>query len=208
MSTIRNYLIYFTYDRAYALVDYNIHDDIDKRHEFKKQVILSDESLTKSEKKEVIDLLNEDYDWNKIFYNEGKRRICKNCKEKCLATLYCEYCIRNYLKARFSNWTSENNDIDDLIKKYQMESLSPKSIIEWIPYSNLENIKYLTKGGCSEIYIADWIDGNYYEWDAAEQQLKRYGTDIVILKRLENFKSANRSWFDEVCKLKVFCELK
>ncbi|PKK66195.1 hypothetical protein RhiirC2_785099 [Rhizophagus irregularis] len=30
----------------------------------------------------------------------------------------------------------------------------PSKIVEWIPYSNLENIKYLTKGGFSEIYTA------------------------------------------------------
>ncbi|GBC41408.2 kinase-like domain-containing protein [Rhizophagus irregularis DAOM 181602=DAOM 197198] len=43
-------------------------------------------------------------------------------------------------------------------------------LIEWIPYNNLQNIKYLTEGGCSKIYTANWI---------------------------ENVESANRSWFDE-----------
>ncbi len=37
--------------------------------------------------------------------------------------------------------------------------------VEWIPYDNLQSIKYLTKGGCSEIYLADWIGGHYIEWD-------------------------------------------
>ena len=32
----------------------------------------------------------------------------------------------------------------------------------------LQNIKYLAKGGCSEIYTADWIDGCYEEWDSKE----------------------------------------
>jgi hypothetical protein len=62
-----------------------------------------------------------------------------------------------------SNWTSGNNDIDDLIKNCQMESVGPNRIVEWIPYSNLQNIKFITRGGCSEIYTADWIDGQYYE---------------------------------------------
>jgi hypothetical protein len=79
-----------------------------------------------------------------------------------------------------------------------METLEPRSIIEWFPYSNLQNIKYLTKGGCSEIYTAIWIDGRYDEWDSEEKQLKRFGTHKVILKSLQDVESANRSWFDEV----------
>ncbi|GES78413.1 kinase-like domain-containing protein [Rhizophagus clarus] len=51
--------------------------------------------------------------------------------------------------------------------------------------------------GCSEIYGAYWIDGCYDEWDSKEKKLKRYGAHRVVLKKLENVESANRSWFDE-----------
>src|SRR5213080_2344457 len=83
----------------------------------------------------------------------------------------------------------------------------PKFIVEWIPYNNLQNIKYLTKGGCSEIYTADWIDGRYYEWDSKEKQLKREWKGLVqyvALKKLENVESANRSWLEEVFIYNVF----
>ena len=80
-----------------------------------------------------------------------------------------------------------------------METLRPDRIIEWIPYENLTNIKYLTRGGCSEIYTADWINGCYEKWDSKNQQLKRFGEQAVVLKKLENVESANRSWFEEVC---------
>ncbi len=43
-----------------------------------------------------------------------------------------------------------------------METLASYKIIEWIPYNSLQNIKYLTKGGCSEIYTAEWISGSYF----------------------------------------------
>ncbi|POG64080.1 kinase-like domain-containing protein [Rhizophagus irregularis DAOM 181602=DAOM 197198] len=78
-----------------------------------------------------------------------------------------------------------------------METLAPNVIIEWIPFNNLENIKYLTKGGFSEIYTADWIDGYYIEWDSKEQQLIRSGTLAVILKELKNVENASQSWFEE-----------
>ncbi|GES80106.1 kinase-like domain-containing protein [Rhizophagus clarus] len=58
--------------------------------------------------------------------------------------------------------------------------------------------------GFSEIYTADWINGYYDEWDSKKQQLKRIERPgiqnlmvKVVLKKLENVESANRSWFEE-----------
>ena len=184
--------------RAKALTDYNIQNNLHKENEFQQQTILADESLTKDEKYEAIRQLTKIYDADKIVFNEGTRRVCENCNQKCLATLFCEYCVRNYLKDNFSNWTSGNNDIDNLIQECQIKTLMPHTVVEWIPYNNLQNIKYLTKGGCSEIYTADWIDGSYDEWDNKVKQLKRYGGHEVVLKTLENVESANRSWLEEV----------
>ena len=206
MSDIREDLVQAALNKSDALIDYNnIHDNFHKRHEFMQKTILADESITEDEKIKVIMKLNKTYDRNKVLHNEGEKRICENCSKECLATLYCEYCVRNYLKANFSNWTSGNDDIDSLIQKCQLETLRPNVIVEWIPYNNLQNIKYLTKGGFSEIYTADWIDGCYFEWDSRKQQLIRQfesGVQYVVLKRLENVESANQSWFEEVCNLK------
>ena len=204
MSAIRYELILAANNRALNLTDTNIYNDIHKQHEFYKQTVLADKSLTEDETTEAIRLLTEHYDKRKVLKNDGTKRICENCNQECLATLYCEYCVRNYLKANFSNWTSGNDDIDNLIQKCQMKTLDPAGIVEWIPYSNLRNIKYLTKGGCSEIYTADWINGRYEEWDSKEQRLKRLGTFKVILKRLENVENADQRWFEEVCNLNIF----
>jgi hypothetical protein len=157
MSAIRIELINTAIDRAVALIDYTIRNDINDRFEFIQQTVLADNSLTNDEKTEAIRKINKFYDQNKIIYNRGTRRICENCSLECLATLYCEYCIQNYLKVNFLNWTSGNNVIDNLIQKCQMEAFDPISIVEWIPYNNLQNIKYLTEGGFSKIYTAVWI---------------------------------------------------
>src|SRR5436853_151169 len=198
MSAIRQEKVNAALNKADVLVDYDIHNDVHKRFEFRKKTILSDESLTKIEKSAAINMLNGDYDYYKISYNEGTKSVCEDCQENYLATLYCEHCVRNYLKTKFSNWTSKNDDVDNLIQKCQMESLTPYTIIEWIPFNNLQNIKYLTKGGFSEIYTAVWIGGTYDEWDSNEKQLKRAGNQKVILKKLENVESANRSWLEVV----------
>ncbi|CAB4433278.1 unnamed protein product [Rhizophagus irregularis] len=197
MSVIRKEIALAAVSRSNTLIDINVHSDIHKQHEFKIQIILADNSLTKDEKTYAINWLTRGYDRNKILNNSGPKRTCENCKEECLATLYCEFCVRIYLKAKFSNWTSGNVNIDNLIQKCQTETLRPNVIIEWIPYNNLKNIRYLTKGGFSEIYTASWIDGRYDEWDSKKQQLKRFGRLKVILKGLENVESANKSWFEE-----------
>ena len=138
MSTIRRDLIQAALNRAFTSIDYNIHKGFHNQHEFMIQTILADNSLTNDEKTEALRINNKDHDRDKILDNIGTRRICENCNQKCLATLYCEYCVQNYLKAKFSNWTSGNNEIDNLIKKCQSETLMPDKIVEWIPYDKLQ----------------------------------------------------------------------
>uniref|UniRef100_U9USB2 Protein kinase domain-containing protein n=1 Tax=Rhizophagus irregularis (strain DAOM 181602 / DAOM 197198 / MUCL 43194) TaxID=747089 RepID=U9USB2_RHIID len=197
MATIRYEFVYAAIQKADTLIDPNICNNLTKRYEFIKQKILENESLTKDEKWKAKKIIEQDHDYIKVISNEGKKRLCENCALECLATLYCEHCVRTYLKNNFSNWTSGNSDINYLIQVLQKESLHPDNIVEWIPYNNLQDIKYITKGGCSEIYSAIWIGGHYIEWNSKEQQFKRSGTFKVILKKLENVENANRSWFDE-----------
>jgi hypothetical protein len=204
MSANRREVIQAAIMRSNELIDVNIYDNIHKHFEFRKQTLLVDETLTEDEKTEAIRLITKSYDMEKIRDNSGTRRICENCNQKCFATLHCEYCLRNYLKSKFPNWTSGNKDIDNLIQTCQKESLLPMKIIEWIPYNNLQNINYLTKGGFSEIYTASWSKGIYYEWDSKKQQLTRFGRQNVVLKKLENVENANKNWLEEVCNLILF----
>src|SRR5436309_8633476 len=92
MSAIREELVYAATFRAHHLINSDIYDDLHKQHEFKKQTVLTDKSLTKDEKTEAIRLLNKTYDLNKVLHNDGMKRICENCNQECLATLYCEIC--------------------------------------------------------------------------------------------------------------------
>ncbi|GES76236.1 kinase-like domain-containing protein [Rhizophagus clarus] len=78
MPDIREELVYAAIIRAVISIDYDIYNDFHKQHEFKKQTILADKSLTNDEKTDAIIELNKTYDKNKIKYNEGTRRICEN----------------------------------------------------------------------------------------------------------------------------------
>jgi hypothetical protein len=197
MTNIRKDVVNAAYNKAYALIN---NDNMHIRFKEIKEFVNDDESLTKEEKVEVIKRFDGDYDYFKVVKNDGIRRDCENCKEKCLATSYCEICIRKYLKTKFSDWTSGNKIIDSLIQKCQEESLIPYMIVEWIPYDRLKNIKFLVKGGYSDVYTAEWEDGCYNEWELEEKKLKRSGTSKVALKRLETIEDDNKAWLEEVIK--------
>jgi hypothetical protein len=77
-------------------------------------------------------------------------------------------------------------------------SIIPYMIVEWIPYDRLKNIKFLVKGGYSDIYTAEWEDESYKEWDLEEKKLKKSGTSKVALKRLETIEDDNKTWLEEV----------
>lgn len=49
--------------------------------------------------------INLSYDISSILYNLGTKRICENSHDE-----------RNYLKAKFTYWTSEDDDIKKYVK--------------------------------------------------------------------------------------------
>src|SRR6266542_1087671 len=84
---------------------------------------------------------------NELLRNIIKDNQCKICGNVCVNVNSCEHCIRNYLVGRFEKWTSEHEAIDEWIKNCQRNLRRPDYIIEWIPYSNLQDITYMTEGG-------------------------------------------------------------
>src|SRR5579862_9414611 len=106
-KAIPNKNVFEAFSRACTLTDYSLYTNLDERHKFRISTVNDDKSTTEDEKNETIRLLSKRYDYDKIISNEGIRRICEDCNEKCLATLYCEFYI------------------DDLIRYSQLDSISP-----------------------------------------------------------------------------------
>ena len=80
MTSIWRKLVFAAYNRTFELIDSSVQNTFEKRHEFRKQIILEDESLTEDEKSEAIKISCDDLDYSKVFYNEGTKRICENCQ--------------------------------------------------------------------------------------------------------------------------------
>jgi hypothetical protein len=113
---------------------------------------------------------------------------CKKCDCMCSAF---------HFQQNFDNWTSGNEDIDEFIQNIQLSAhRSAREVLEWIPYYKFYAIK---KSSFSEIYGANWIDGNISHWDSEKQTWKRENQNMIVtIKMLDNSKKITVEFINEV----------
>ncbi|RHZ73802.1 hypothetical protein Glove_229g94 [Diversispora epigaea] len=186
------------WDKGKYSLNTNIHETITEQEKYRKDIVENDFSLTENEKKFLLNFLHEKYDILRIKSTSVEKEQCNNCQNWHQAIQYCEFCIRKYLKNNFGNWTSENNEIDKLIQECQQITISPNTVIEWISYDQFENVKYLANGRFSDFYTAIWRDGPYDKWNSERQILERSERQMITFKRLNDLKSNNVNWLQEV----------
>ncbi|RIA82115.1 hypothetical protein C1645_863561, partial [Glomus cerebriforme] len=85
------------------------------------------------------------------------------------------YMQKNYTTINDENLNSEQDKL-----KFSDGAVAPDKIAEWIPYNDLQNIQYYTKGGFSEIYKAVWKNGYYYEWDSEKKNDWTFGGRVNV----------------------------
>ncbi|RIB00348.1 kinase-like domain-containing protein, partial [Gigaspora rosea] len=117
----------------------------------------------------------------------------------------CKDCHRASLRI-----LSGNKLIDDFIESSQTLYIirCNSSKLEFIPYNQFTNIKYLAKGGFSKIYKATWIDGPIIRWCPKKQKYSRKGNYDVVLKSLNNSDQMDSNCLNELknfflCKKKI-----
>ena len=128
----------------------------------------------------------------------GKPRECDKCQTTRYSDKFCEWCISLHLQSLFNTWTSGNKIIDDFIHKCQILSALPNSILEWIPFDQFYDVKYLTKGGFSTIYTATWTRGYLCDYDENKKEFIYFGDQRVVLKSLNNSSNPGEAFFNEV----------
>ncbi|UZO14403.1 uncharacterized protein OCT59_005860 [Rhizophagus irregularis] len=127
---------------------------------------------------------------------------CKKCGEIYTKINYkwCEPCQINDLKQNFTNWTSGNEKIDELIQEMQLKINKHNDvIIEWIPFKQFVDIKKIGKDDSAPLYSAIWKDGLLeYNYDKMEQ--KRIPNKEVALKYLSNSQNndINNEFLNEI----------
>ena len=73
-------------------------------------------------------------------------------------------------------------------KKFNIKKIQ-ESMIEWIPYSQITNMKEIAKGGFGIIYQATWLDGH---------------DKIVAIKQFENSQDISKYFLNEVCIFNIY----
>jgi hypothetical protein len=176
-------------------------DVVEQIKDFKHQSLTDEQSL-------LIDKLILNEELKELYKNYG---LCKKCKQPITDMDWCRSCNSKHFQQNFKNWTSGNNEVDEVIQKAQLKANYRVEILEWIEYDRIENVEYLAKGGFGTIYKAIWKDGYIKEWDSENNQWKRsknwreeYENFPVVLKCLHNSQDITSDFLREVSYLFVY----
>ena len=108
-----------------------------------------------------------------IFYESGFYKWCQSCNSK-------------HFQNNFEKWTSKDVEIDKILQKVQLDADSSNKVMEWIPYNRLLVREQIGEGGFGTIYLANWLDGQIYNWNVKYQKWNRQTYQQVALKFLKN----------------------
>src|SRR6185369_7339692 len=104
--------------------------------------------------------------------------------------------------------TRGNDRIDNLIRKSQLNASNDEKFLEWIEYSNFENIQHVADGGFGNVYKAIWNDGPIideyyqnkrinYQWDVEKSEWIRNRETLVAVKKYRNASSVTSEFLNE-----------
>ncbi|GBB87806.1 hypothetical protein RclHR1_01430015 [Rhizophagus clarus] len=133
---------------------------------------------------------------------------CPECGKTVIDKIlsYCRPCNSEHFRDNFTNWTSNDLDIDKLIQNSQLDATSGFRLIEWIEYSNLENIEFVANGGFGSVYKAIWKDGPIEKpfWNIDKSEWIRVSNEKVAIKKFRNVTSVSSEFLSEVKNNLVF----
>ncbi|CAG8446473.1 17981_t:CDS:2 [Dentiscutata erythropus] len=106
-------------------------------------------------------------------------------------------CNLKHLRKDFKSW-SGNKKVDDIIQRVQSTANGPEKVMEWIPYENFKQEKYINRGGFATVHSAIWSDGPIEKWDIKNKQWSRKKNEPVALKYVANSKAEIDDFLKEV----------
>ncbi|CAG8557730.1 9650_t:CDS:10 [Cetraspora pellucida] len=130
---------------------------------------------------------------------------CKRCEQKFTDVEWCKNCECESFRRNFDYWTSGNKQLNELIKKSQLEATHVSNYIEWIENDQLEDMENIVKGRFSTINTAIWRNGPREVWDEETGQWERASKTKVAIKYLKASGSDFQPFLNEV-KLHVCCD--
>ncbi|GBB98239.1 hypothetical protein RclHR1_03180004 [Rhizophagus clarus] len=116
-----------------------------------------------------------------------------------LEVKWCKPCQINYLKDNFTNWTSGNEKIDEIIQKIQLNINNHDDVIfEWIPYNEFIEINEMDRENGFDTAI--WKMGPLF-YNIEEERLMRISYkkyEKVCLKYLHNSQNITDEFLNQV----------
>src|ERR1044072_8492113 len=117
---------------------------------------------------------------------------------------YCKPCHSAYFRDKFAHWTSCDSNIDELIQNSQLNANNSWKLIEWIEYTNLENVEFVAHGGFGSVYKAVWKDGpidGFKSRDNNKFELQRSSNREVAVKKFRHATHVSLEFLNEVSNL-------
>uniref|UniRef100_U9UGB4 Protein kinase domain-containing protein n=1 Tax=Rhizophagus irregularis (strain DAOM 181602 / DAOM 197198 / MUCL 43194) TaxID=747089 RepID=U9UGB4_RHIID len=125
---------------------------------------------------------------------------CEQCKGSKTGYDWCQYCNSEYFRKNFTNWSSENKELDNFIQIAQLKAINVRSVLEWIEYKEFTNVKHLADGGNSSVFTAHWPQGPIRAWDTTANNWKRgweqVNSDVIILKQIKNSDNMTSDFYE------------
>ncbi|CAG8560867.1 6888_t:CDS:2 [Acaulospora morrowiae] len=120
---------------------------------------------------------------------------CEYCGQVKTDDRWCMTCnAKHFQKLR---WTSGNDMIDKFIRDIQNSATNRHKVLEWVPYENFSEIKFIAKGGYGKVYKARWNGGFIHYFNNKTQQWRRNGDMDVVLKSLYGSKNITNEFLEE-----------
>ncbi len=101
-------------------------------------------------------------------------------------------------------YKSGNKVVDDFIRYTQINNEQTNSrltcdlMMEFVPYNQFQDIKFIAEGGFSKVYRATWIVGYIQGWNEKDMSFERSGPATVALKKLDNSENITTMELNEV----------
>jgi hypothetical protein len=108
---------------------------------------------------------------------------CVKCDKRYTDVNYkwCKSCQINYLKRNFTNWTSENEKIDQFIQEMQLKiNKYDDTVFEWISYSQFNSINEIFNDEHITVYSAAWKDGPLNYNKSRYEYIRNQNEDVTL----------------------------
>lgn len=106
---------------------------------------------------------------------------------------YCSLCFTQEV----DTWTSGNAEIDKVIQKSQIGD----HFLQWIPYENFQDIKYIADGGYGSVYSTILKDSKKWRLNFDNQDWAYFEGEPFALKELKNSRYSISEFLKEACSL-------